>query len=152
MDNNIRIIDEAVKTLNIVRHNTERGEIRNGKVDINLSTGFTWLIQSAGQCRFYSSDLLYDIESINDAIQSCADSILVGDSSFERIFYLGFREMGVDGNSFIAHKIEHGNCYTSFEGVDAIRHIYHALYCVTVNVVDYYGPMVQVTFEEVGIK
>lgn len=152
MDNNIKIIDEAVKTLNIVRHNTERGEIRNGNVDINLSTGFTWLIQSAGQCRFYASDLLYDIESINDAIQSCMYAINAEDYTFERVFYLGFREMGVDGNTFIANKIGPDSCYCSVKGVDAIRHIYHALYCVTVNVVDYYGPMVQVTFEEVGIK
>ena len=65
-----------------------------GKYSINYSSILTRLIQEAGRfCEHYASDLFIDWETVMDAI-NCADEI-------DRTFLFGFRQYGVDGNSFV---------------------------------------------------
>ncbi len=61
---------------------------------INLSSTFTLLIQTAGKCEFYSSDILYDIEDIKQAVET----VQLGKSIN---LYLGFRMSGVDHTAFV---------------------------------------------------
>ena len=64
------------------------------KIDINYSNILTKLIQLAGRyCESYASDLFIDWSSIDESLQNA--SIESGSHLF------GFRETGVDHNSFI---------------------------------------------------
>lgn len=68
------------------------GYVYQDKTNINMSNLYTKLIQEAGRfCDCYASDLIYDIDAIREAI----------DNHKSRKFYMGFRESGIDHNSFI---------------------------------------------------
>lgn len=71
----------------------------NGKLEINLSTEFTQLIREAARCNRYASDIIYDIGSVNDALEHFnVDNDLP-------VFAMGFRRDGVDGNGFILSRL-----------------------------------------------
>lgn len=71
--------------------------------DLNYSSILTRLIQEAGRwCKSYASDLFIDWHSIDSAIRSG------GLESGAHLF--GFRESGVDGNSFILSRYDQLNC------------------------------------------
>ena len=72
------------------------GYIYNGKTTINMSSIYTKLIQEAGRfCDAYASDLLYDINTIEECIEMKKSTTR----------YIAFRKYGVDGNSLIEVKI-----------------------------------------------
>lgn len=86
--------------------------------NLNISGIFSELIQAAGTgCECYSSDLFYDLTAINNAIKSVE----------EKVFYIGIRTYGVDGDSFIRSRLNRDSC--SYE-----PHCYLKLYRVSISV------------------
>lgn len=61
------------------------------QVEVNMSTIYTQLIREAARCNRYASDLVYDIESINEMFKT---------SNFETRI-IAFRKDGVDENNFV---------------------------------------------------
>lgn len=120
------------------------------KVEINLSTPFTWMIQAAGKCRFYASDLLVDIDAIKREVQRAGECIWNGEMYETETGYMGMREMGVDGVTYIASRIDPDGCHKL--DMEKFRQFYSALFRVTVEVVEMYGEKrVQVTTEQLEI-
>ena len=106
------------------------GYIYNGKTTINLSSIYTKLIQEAGRfCDVYASDLLYDINTIEECIER--------QKSTTR--YIAFRRHGVDGNNSIKVK-------TPYEIAE-----YRAIYQVDIEFSDdnYYDKAIIVRLNEV---
>lgn len=69
--------------------------------NLNISSIFSELIQAAGMgCECYASDLFYDLTAINNAIKSAE----------EKVFYIGIRTNGVDGESFIRSRLNRNSC------------------------------------------
>ena len=67
-----------------------------GRYEINYSSILTRLIQEAGRfCKYYASDLFIDWASVERFLESWSG----GDVHNVNLF--GFRQSGVDGNSFI---------------------------------------------------
>lgn len=76
----------------------------NGKLatNINFSDIFTELIQAAGMgCEYYASDMFYELAEIHKSIQNF-DS---------KVFYIGIRDSGVDGNTFVKSRLENSSTY-----------------------------------------
>lgn len=74
-----------------------RGVSAEGKFDINYSDILTFLIQKAGTiCKHYASDLFITWESVMKELDH---------SEIERDkFLFGFREMGVDHNTWVLNR------------------------------------------------
>lgn len=86
--------------------------------NLNISGIFSELIQAAGMgCENYASDLFYDLTAINNAIKSVE----------EKVFYIGIRTNGVDGESFIRSRLNRNGCNYS-------PNCYLKLYRVSVSV------------------
>ncbi len=69
--------------------------------NLNICGIFSELIQAAGMgCENYASDLFYDLTAIYSAIQFAE----------EKVFYVGIRTNGVDGESFIRNRLDRNNC------------------------------------------
>lgn len=93
-------IPEIINSLNsrpCFYQETIEARILNGRAEVNLSTPFTKLIKEAARCSFYSSDIIYDIEGINDRIEHFN---LDNEDNYSPIL-IAFRKMGVDGNNFV---------------------------------------------------
>ena len=106
------------------------GYIHNGKTTINMSSIYTKLIQEAGRfCDAYASDLLYDINTIEECIEM--------QKSTTR--YIAFRKYGVDGNSSIEIRTPYGMAE------------YRAIYQVDIEFSDddYYDKTIIVRLNEV---
>lgn len=72
-----------------------------GKFDINYAFIFTELIQAAGMgCEWFASDLFYELESIKRAIDNA--------ENYTR--FIGIRTHGVDGDTFIASRLNRKGC------------------------------------------
>lgn len=152
----VRNIGEFVKDLPIIRMDvSELGEIRRGyngnlQDNRNMSTAYTWMIQAAGKCRFYASDLLYDIEAIEEMINRFARNILDGIENEAYIRYIAVRDMGVDSNNFIHSKIDPDGCWRYDKRTFAEN--YMALFRVTVSECEYCGEKsVRIATEEIGL-
>lgn len=77
----------------------------SGKYEVNYSSILTRLIQEAGRfCERFASDLFIDWESVVRWIDNA-------DKGDEIVFLFGFRQDGVDGNSFILSRYNNG-CYS----------------------------------------
>ena len=69
----------------------------------NFSSEWSRLINEAGRwCESYASDILIDFESIKAYLERLKN----GEESEGREFWFGFRQMGVDGLSFIQSRTE----------------------------------------------
>lgn len=85
-----------------------------GKLDINLSSEYTQLIREAARCNRFASDVIYDINAMNRALET------FNPENDLPIVAFGFRKDGVDGNSFIISRLnnEHGGnvngCYKEY--------------------------------------
>ncbi len=76
----------------------------NGEPTTNIicSGIFTELIQAAGTtCEYYASDLYYTLTAIEKAVQNFENDVL----------YIGIRDRGVDGNSFVKSRLENSSTY-----------------------------------------
>ena len=90
--------NNAIKAEGQVYYSPYEGKIVN---NINCSDIFSELIQAAGMgCEYYASDLFYDLVTIRDYV----------DNNKSGVFYIGIRDMGVDGNSFIKSRLNKGSC------------------------------------------
>ena len=84
---------------------TETGyySIYSSKWEINMSSIYTYLIHRVGRyTENYASDLIYVIDAINKALKDW-------DELDGKIFLVGIRYDGVDGNESIAAKIRNKN-------------------------------------------
>lgn len=69
--------------------------------NLNISGIFSELIQAAGMgCEAFASDLFYDLSAIYSAIQFAE----------EKVFYIGIRTSGVDGESFMRSRLNRNSC------------------------------------------
>ena len=88
---------------NDVRESIENGAWLDSLRDCNFSSEWSRLINEAGRwCESYASDILIDFESIREYLNSLAN----GETMESREFWFGFRQMGVDGLSFIESRTE----------------------------------------------
>lgn len=91
----------------------------SSKADINYSDILSFLIRQAGKiCKKFASDLFIDWESVERFLHS--------EENDHRRFLFGFREYGVDHNSFVVLKINNPSMYGSIEAN------YDALYTLDV--------------------
>lgn len=95
---------------------TITGYFVNGKLRINLSELFSFLIQNTGQyCQHYQSDLLYNIKSLNTIIEN--------NSPQDAVTYacIGIRTNGVDGLGYFISRMQD-------TPPDQLATYYHQLY------------------------
>lgn len=91
--------DKSIKAEGQVYYSPSLGK---KTTNLNFSDIFSELIQAAGMgCEYYASDLFYDLLEIRNAMEN-----------FEsRVFFIGIRSSGVDGNNFIKSRLK-DNPYT----------------------------------------
>jgi len=158
---NIKIINsisEFVKDFPVLREDVAEGSVErrnDGKIriDCNTSTAFTWLIQEAGSCRFYASDIIYDIESIKGAMAMIGENIMDGVENEAYVHYIGIRDMGVDSNHFIYNKIDREGSWRLNK--EKFAEHYKSLFRVTVteDVEEYTGrKIIKVFTEELNLR
>jgi hypothetical protein len=73
------------------------GQVIKDRENANWSGIYSELVKEAGKCRFFASDIIIDIESMERDIQNLVKSGY--NAHLERMF--GFRESGVDHDAFI---------------------------------------------------
>lgn len=68
---------------------------------LNYSSIFTELIHSASVCEYFASDIFIDLKGIEQTIINAENGV----------FYLGYRNSGVDGNSFVKCRLTENEHY-----------------------------------------
>lgn len=105
---------------------TDADSIKN-HIILNLFPAInTKLIQCTGRyCENYAGDILYDFESIKDWVY---EKICFRERFSKRVFYFGFREMGVDGEQMLKARLSEGEI-----------HAYRAIYAeeISVDLIEY---------------
>lgn len=94
MTNYLKALEENKKV--IVEESFQYGVGWNEYCTLNMSTIYDKLIKEAAKCRYYASDLIIDIRTLERAIEAKED---------EQAFF-GFRESGVDHGAFIDSRLE----------------------------------------------
>ena len=88
---------------NDIRESFSNGAFVSEIQNCNFSSEWIRLINEAGRwCESYASDILIDFESIKAYLERLKN----GEESEGREFWFGFRQMGVDGLSFIQSRTE----------------------------------------------
>lgn len=88
---------------NDIRESFSNGAFVSEIQNCNFSSEWSRLICEAGRwCESYASDILIDFESIKAYLERLKN----GEESEGREFWFGFRQMGVDGKSFIESRTE----------------------------------------------
>lgn len=88
---------------NDIRESFSNGAFVSEIQHCNFSSEWSRLINEAGRwCESYASDILIDFESIKAYLERLAS----GEETEGREFWFGFRQMGVDGLSFIQSRTE----------------------------------------------
>lgn len=95
------ITEEVMSRLGFFEEKIEARVTANG-IDVNLSSSFTAMIKEAAKCNRFSSDLIYDIQTINSRLSSFD---LFDEESYSPIL-IACRKDGVDGNGFITSRVE----------------------------------------------
>lgn len=88
---------------------------QSGEFGLNYSAILTALIKEAAQCEHYASDLFIDWRSVTEFLEDPAPG--------KRVWWFGFRDMGVDGKVFIKATTGNPGCY----GKNRYRVIYALL-------------------------
>lgn len=70
---------------------------------LNYSSIFSELIHAATVCEYFASDIFIDLKRIECAITGAEN----------KVFYLGYRNSGVDGNTFVKSRLS-GNRYYEY--------------------------------------
>lgn len=70
---------------------------------LNYSSIFSELIHAASVCEYFASDIFIDLKQIECAIIGAEN----------KVFYLGYRNSGVDGNTFVKSRLS-GNKYYEY--------------------------------------
>lgn len=68
---------------------------------LNYTSIFSELIHAAIVCEHYASDVFIDLQSIEKAIKEAEN----------RVFYLGYRDYGVDGETFVKSRLSENRYY-----------------------------------------
>lgn len=68
---------------------------------LNYSSIFSELIHSASVCEYFASDIFIDLQMIEKVIKEAEN----------RVFYLGYRDSGVDGKLFVKSRLEQNRYY-----------------------------------------
>lgn len=68
---------------------------------LNYSSIFSELIHAAIVCEYFASDVFIDLKQIECAITGAEN----------KVFYLGYRDSGVDGNSFVKSRLSENRYY-----------------------------------------
>lgn len=68
---------------------------------LNYSSIFSELIHAAIVCEYFASDVFIDLQTIEKVIKEAEN----------RVFYLGYRDSGVDGNLFVKSRLEQNRYY-----------------------------------------
>lgn len=68
---------------------------------LNYSSIFSELIHAASVCEYYASDVFIDLKRIECAITGAEN----------KVFYLGYRNSGVDGNTFVKSRLSENRYY-----------------------------------------
>lgn len=68
---------------------------------LNYSSIFSELIHAASVCEYYASDVFISLQSIEKAIKEAENYV----------FYLGYRNSGVDGNSYVKSQLSENRYY-----------------------------------------
>lgn len=83
---------------------TASGYAKEGYCSINMADIYSQLIATAGRyCKRFSSDILYSIKAIQNAIVSGIEQ--------HSDFYFAFRENGVDSDEFIECRLAQDSTY-----------------------------------------
>lgn len=86
-----------------IRESFSNGAFVSEIQNCNFSSEWSRLINEAGRwCESYASDILIDFQSIKAYLERLKN----GEESEGREFWFGFRQMGVDGKSFIESRTE----------------------------------------------
>ena len=86
-----------------IRESFSNGAFVSEIQNCNFSSEWSRLINEAGRwCESYASDILIDFELIKAYLERLKN----GEESEGREFWFGFRQMGVDGLSFIQSRTE----------------------------------------------
>lgn len=72
---------------------------------LNYSSIFSELIHAASVCEYFASDVFIDLQCIEKAIND-ADN-----DAENKVFYLGYRNSGVDGNTFVKSRLSENRNY-----------------------------------------
>lgn len=99
---------------------TENVQVVGGRINYNTSSFYTKLIREAARCNAYSSDVIYNINGMTEAMQN------FDPKAGPVIIWFGFRRHGVDHDSFILSRIG--------EDVYNVHQNYFALYSVKIEV------------------
>ena len=119
------------KTVEITEENTISVYPTGVSNNLNMSDINTLLVkQAAKHCRHYASDVVIDINSMERKILELAEGAIKREvtAPVTEIIYFGFRDMGVDGTTFvrsrIADPVEYGD----------VQRCYKALYVAEIEV------------------
>ena len=115
---------------NDIRESFSNGAFVSEIQNCNFSSEWSRLINEAGRwCESYASDILIDFESIKAYLERLKN----GEESEGREFWFGFRQMGVDGLSFIQSRTER----------EYASHVYRAVWRWSFTVEEReYGPYI----------
>ena len=107
-------MEESAQLVEVAPYSQEK------KLSCNMSAIYSEFIKQAARCNRYNSDVIYDIQTINAAME-----VWTGEKT---LFAIGFRRDGVDGNSFIQSRLEN-DCRNVWD----IHKCYFALYFVEIQ-------------------
>lgn len=68
---------------------------------LNYSSIFSELIHAAIVCEYFASDVFIDLQTIEKVIKEAEN----------RVFFIGFRDSGVDGKFFVKSRLESNKYY-----------------------------------------
>lgn len=111
---------ELYSKLQPIKTDYETAQLTENGLSVNMSGTYTKLIKDAARCNDYSSDIFYDLTTINDALETFDPDV-----EFEPI-WIGFRKLGVDGTSFVMCRIDNANPLMS------LTKTYFALYSIDI--------------------
>ena len=102
--------------------NTRR--LANGEHSVCTASIYTVLIKEAAKCHNYSSDVLYDIQYIENLLKQID---IIPPSNF----YFGFRKLGVDGFEIIRERIHLSETFP--EDSPKVEDVYFAMYIISLS-------------------
>ena len=83
-------------------HNCSKPMTENAQINcINYSSIFSELIQAASVCEYFASDIFIDLKQIEKSINEAEN----------KVYFIGYRNSGVDGNSFIKSRLSQNPHY-----------------------------------------
>ena len=95
--------------------------------NLNISSITTKLIQETGRfCENYASDLLINIDRMNEHIKEM-DVLKTPEKAYVAF---GIRQLGVDGNAYVALRIYEGGQHASYK---VISDYYRKIFCVKIS-------------------